>query len=86
MNISVPVIITQGLDFPINVANRLYGYAEGVIAVGSIAGGLLAGLLAKKLTPKAIRYLTFGCAFPMFVCGLALQFIHSAIIVYIIDG
>lgn len=61
MNISVPVIITQGLDFPINVANRLYGYAEGVIAVGSIAGGLLACLLAKKLTPKAIRYLTFGC-------------------------
>lgn len=84
MNISVPVIIMQGLDFPINVANRLYGYAEGVIAVGSIAGGLLAGLLAKKLTPKSIRYLTFGCAFPMFVCGLSLQFIHSNIIVYIL--
>lgn len=84
MNISVPVIITQKLNFPTSVANRLYGYAEGVIAVGSIAGGLLAGVLAKKLTPKAIRRLTLGCAFSMLVCGLTLQFIHFTIIVYIL--
>ena len=43
--IGVPVIITQHLGFSINTANRLYGYAQGVIAAGSIAGGLLAGIL-----------------------------------------
>lgn len=63
--IGVPVIITQHLGFSINTANRLYGYAQGVIAAGSIAGGLLAGILSKKLKPKAIPALITGAAVSM---------------------
>ena len=63
--IGVPVIITQHLRFSINTANRLYGYAQGVIASGSIAGGLLAGILSKKLKPKAIPALITGAAVSM---------------------
>ncbi|MFR0748783.1 MAG: hypothetical protein ACLSIP_19960 [Hungatella sp.] len=65
MLIGVPVIITQHLGFSINTANRLYGYAQGVIASGSIAGGLLAGILSKKLKPKAIPALITGAAVSM---------------------
>lgn len=62
--IGVPVIITQHLRFSINTA-RLYGYTQGVIAAGSIAGGLLAGILSKKLKPKAIPALITGAAVSM---------------------
>lgn len=67
--IGVPVIITQHLGFPINTANRLYGYAQGVIAAGSIAGGLLAGILSKKLKPKTIPALITGAAVAMLLGG-----------------
>lgn len=46
--ISLPVIITRLLGFSRAVGNQLYGYAEGAIAFGSLLGGLLAGILAKK--------------------------------------
>lgn len=84
MNIAVTVIITQYLDFSVDIANRMYGYAGGVIAFGSILGGILSGLLANKITPKFIKYFVLGCATPMFVCGVFIQFIHSSFIVYIL--
>ena len=37
--IGLPVIITQMLDFDSEMANTLYGYSEGVYAVGSLCGG-----------------------------------------------
>ena len=77
--IGVPVIITQHLGFSINTANRLYGYAQGVIAAGSIAGGLLAGILSKKLKPKAIPALITGAAVSMLLGGIALQFLRTPV-------
>jgi hypothetical protein len=35
MLIGVPVLITQHLGFNLDTANRLYGYAQGVIAAGA---------------------------------------------------
>ena len=46
MIVGLPVIVTQLLIFESETANRLYGYAEGVIAVGSLCGRMGAGLLA----------------------------------------
>ena len=46
MIVGLPVIVTQLLIFESETANRLYGYAEGVMAVGSLCGGMGAGLLA----------------------------------------
>lgn len=45
--IALPVIITQMLGFPEGEGNRLYGYAQGAIAAGSLIGGLLAGILSR---------------------------------------
>ncbi len=82
--IAVPVLITQMLGFPENTANRLYGYAQGVIAAGSIVGGLLAGILSKKLKPKAFPYIIIGCALSALLSGMALQMLHLSIAIYVI--
>ncbi|GHV02432.1 hypothetical protein AGMMS49521_4210 [Campylobacterota bacterium] len=47
--IALPVLITQHLGFGESTANRLYGYAQGVLGAGAVLGGLLAGVLSKKL-------------------------------------
>ena len=82
--IALPVLLTQVLGFQKEFANQLYGYAEGVIAVGSVLGGLLAGVLAKKLKPTAIPYLILGCAFSILIGGMALQFLTSSMAIYIV--
>lgn len=84
MVIAVPVLITQHLGFSTSNANRLYGYAQGVIAVGSILGGLLAGILSKKLKPITIPFLVIGCALPLVLGGMALQLLESSIAIYIL--
>lgn len=82
--IALPVLLIQRLGFSEEVANRLYGYAEGIIAVGSILGGLFAGILGKRLKPKAIPYIIIGCALSILICGIALQFLNSSMTIYII--
>lgn len=82
--IALPVLITQNLGFSESMANRLYGYAEGIIAAGSVTGGLLAGILSKKLKAKTIPYLIIGCASSILLGGLALQAFHSSIAIYIV--
>ncbi len=82
--IALPVLLTQVLGFQKEFANQLYGYAEGVIAVGSVLGGLLAGILAKKLKITSIPYLIIGCAFSILAGGMALQFLTSSMAIYIV--
>lgn len=80
--IALPVLITQTLGFSPSTANRLYGYAEGVIAVGSVAGGLLAGVLSKKLNAKIIPGFIIGSALSILIGGMALHLFHSRLVVY----
>ena len=82
--IALPVLITQIMGFPEDTANQLYGYAEGVIAVGSSVGGVLAGALSKKLRPKMLPYLTGGCALSILHGGIALHMIPSPMAVYVV--
>lgn len=82
--IALPVLITQNMGFSERMANRLYGYAQGVIAAGSIAGGLLAGILSKKLKAKTIPYLIIGCALSILTSGLALQLFQSSMAIYVV--
>ncbi|WP_029905069.1 MFS transporter [Prevotella sp. 10(H)] len=82
--IAVPVIITQHLGFAPDTANRLYGYAQGIIAVGAILGGLLAGLLSKKLKLKSGSLILIGSAFSVLIGGIALHFLSESIPVYVI--
>ncbi len=82
--IALPVLLTQSLGFSKQFANQLYGYAEGIIAAGSIFGGMLAGVSAKKLTPKAIPYFIIGCALSILTCAIAMQFSNSSMLIYIV--
>ena len=82
--IGLPVIITQHLGFAPDTANRLYGYAQGVVAAGAVLGGLLAGILSKKLKAKASPALLVGCALCVLLGGIALQTLRAPMIVYII--
>jgi hypothetical protein len=82
--IGVPVLITQRLGFETDTANRLYGYAQGVIAAGAVLGGLLAGVFSKKLTLKSSPFVLTGCAISILLVGLALHTLKSPFSIYII--
>lgn len=72
--IGLPVIVTQLLAFDSETANRLYGYAEGVMAVGSLCGGMGAGVLAGKMQAEKGYLLLFYDALTLLPIGLALMF------------
>lgn len=80
--IGIPVLITHHLGFIQNVANRLYGYAQGIIAAGSVLGGLLAGVLSNKLKSKSIPFFIIGGALSMLLGGLALQTLRNSMAIY----
>lgn len=82
--IALPILLTQRLGFPKDFANKLYGYAQGIIAAGSILGGLLAGILAKWLKPKAISYIMIGCALSILIAGIVLQLSDSSMTIYMV--
>ena len=82
--IGLPVIITQHLGFETDTANRLYGYAQGILAAGAVLGGLLAGILAGKLKSKTAPVLLIGCALPIFAAGMALQMLNAPMAAYIV--
>ena len=82
--IGLPVIVTQRLGFVPDTANRLYGYAQGVVAAGAILGGLLAGALSGKLRSRAGFMLLLGCSLCIVASGAALQILYNSIAVYII--
>ncbi|MGX4599104.1 MFS transporter [Faecalimicrobium sp. JNUCC 81] len=81
--VGLPVLITQHLGFEPNKANRLYGYAQGVMAFGSILGGLLAGVFSKKLKLKTSPLLLIGCSLSVLIGGIALQLLKDPIKIYI---
>jgi MFS family permease len=80
--IALPVLITQHLGFALATANRLYGYAQGVIAAGAVLGGLLAGALSKKLRAKTSPLLLIGCSLSILLEGIALQTLSAPMGIY----
>jgi MFS family permease len=84
ISIGLPVLITQRLGFSPDTANRLYGYSQGVIAAGAVSGGLIAGLLAKKLKVKTSPFILIGCALSVLAGGIALQASAAPTAVYIV--
>lgn len=82
MIIGLPVIVTQLLAFDSETANRLYGYAEGVMAVGSLCGGMGAGVLAGKIKAEKGYLLLFYDALTLIPIGLALIFPVPSIVAY----
>ena len=84
MIIGLPVIVTKLLEFDAETANRLYGYAEGAMAIGSLCGGMSAGILAKKTKPANGYLLLFYDAITLIPIGIALMVNMPAFVSYII--
>lgn len=82
--IGLPVIVTQMLEFDSETANRLYGYAEGAMALGSLCGGMGAGLFAGKMKTKNGYLLLFYDALTVIPIGLAIMIPMPAKISYAI--
>ncbi|MBO5487579.1 MAG: MFS transporter, partial [Eubacterium sp.] len=82
--IALPVIITQMLGFSESTGNRLYGYAEGVIAAGSLIGGLLAGILSRHQKAHYQYLLLIISSIMLLPVAAGLFFPLPAMTVYII--
>lgn len=82
--IASPAIITQHLGFPPELANRLYGYGEGAMAAGAVLGGVLAGTLVKHMRPRQSPLILLACSLAILIGGLALQFLKTSAVVYIV--
>lgn len=82
MIIGLPIMVTQMLDFDSETANRLYGYAEGVMAMGSLCGGMGAGILAGKLKASNGYLLLFYDALTLVPIGVSIMFPVPAMVSY----
>lgn len=82
--IGLPIIVTQSLGFKPNLANTLYGYAEGAVGAGSFIGGILAGVLSKKLKPRHSPLLLLLCILSLIPIGLVLNFMFSPMLSYVV--
>lgn len=82
--IALPVIITQMLGFSESTGNRLYGYAEGAIAAGSLIGGLLAGILSRHQKAHYQYLLLIISSIMLLPVAAGLFFPLPAMTVYII--
>lgn len=80
--VGLPCLITQVLNLESSLANRLYGFAEGALAAGGLAGGISVGIFAKKLTIQKSGNLIIYCAACMFPMGISLMLFSSGLINY----
>lgn len=76
--IGMPVVITQGLG----LSSRLYGFNQGAMAVGGLLGGLLAGVLHRKLTIQRGHLPLLLCSLLTLSMGLVLLLDLSPMAVY----
>lgn len=84
LTVGLPYIITEVLPLEPGLAKRLCGYAEGALAAGGLAGGICAGIFAKKLTIRRAGDLVIGCAACVFPMGTAMLLSSSAMVNYLV--
>ncbi|MGL4736864.1 MAG: MFS transporter [Cellulosilyticaceae bacterium] len=66
--VGLPVLLTKTLG----ISDQLFGYAQGALAAGGLAGGILTGVLGAKLDVKKSHILLLICACCVFPIGLVL--------------
>ncbi len=84
ITVALPYLVTEVLDLEASQANRLYGFAEGALAAGGLAGGIGAGIFANKLTIHKSGNLVIACAVCVLPMSVSLILFSSAIINYIV--
>ncbi|NBJ98890.1 MFS transporter [bacterium 1xD8-48] len=84
INVGMPYLITEVMDLGAFNPNQLYGFAEGTLAAGGLAGGICVGVLAGKLViQKAGNLLILAslCVFPM---GISFLLFRTGMINYLV--
>lgn len=84
LTVGLPYMVTEVLYLDGALANKLYGLAEGALAAGGLAGGISAGVFAKKLSIQKAGNLIIASAVSVFPAGLALLAFSSGMLNYII--
>lgn len=82
--IGLPIIVTQMLGFSEKAGNRFYGYAQGALAAGGLVGGLLVGVLAKKLVIQKAHRLLAICSLTLLPIGIVLWFPVPGMAAYVV--
>ncbi|MCI8615626.1 MFS transporter [Parablautia intestinalis] len=82
ITVALPYLVTEVLPFNPLMANRLYGFAEGALAAGGLAGGICAGIFAKKLSVQKSGSLITACVICVFPMAAALIFFSSGVLNY----
>ena len=82
--VALPYLVTEVLNIEASQANRLYGFAEGILAAGGLTGGIAAGIFANKLSICKSGNLIIACAVCVFPVSAALMLFSSGMINYIV--
>lgn len=82
MVIGLPVIVMQMMVFPDGNNSQMYGFLEGIMAVGALAGGLGAGIFADKLKIQSSWKLLIAAAVLLVPIGLVLALSPSVYLTY----
>ena len=80
ITIGVPVLITQTLG----MSSKLYGITEGIMAAGGLVGGVMVGVLSKKMNTKNSYRILVLCAMCLIPIGISLLVGAPAFVSYII--
>lgn len=78
--VGLPYMITEVLPLEEALADRLYGFAQGAMAAGGLVGGILAGVLAQRLSFDKAGHLLTACALLVLPMGLGCGFISSGLV------
>lgn len=82
--VALPYLITEVLNLEATQTNRLYGFAEGALAAGGLAGGIGAGMFADRLAIQKAGNSVIACAACVFPAGVSLLLFSSGMLNYIV--
>ena len=80
--VGMPVVITESLGFSQAQGNRLYGFAQGALALGGLLGGLLVGVLGSRLKFSNSYRLLLPCTATLLPILLAVAFTGLPLLSY----
>lgn len=82
--VALPYLVTEVFNLEPVLANQLCGLAEGALAAGGLAGGICAGVFAKKFTIQKLGNLLIACSVCVFPMALTVLLQSSGMISYVI--
>lgn len=81
--IVIPILITQYFGFTSSESSRFYGYAQAIMAVGCVIGGILPAVFSKKPKLKTLSGLIISCGCSILIGALSVRFSTLSMMNYI---